>query len=448
MAKNPQQLNQKQLDVLRWIRDGCPDGVYTEGWEHRIVARALERRGLSSISGQGPSWRASMTAAGRQWLEAPPVADVIPDDTEGAAFIDRVLAADGKLVIEDPHESDLKPYERLIRLSLKSSRRPHGKQLALRREGGWTSRRWIICFENYAPDYVESRPVAVPERVGKYHPVARAYLDDVSWQYVSKEHVSRAARVLHALASEAERRGVKIQLPAQVAANKDRHKRHPMKGHLWFVTSDGDYSVEIREIPGTGGAKRDYSYSPPKGTPTWIWRRNTEFVSTGRLELILDGRRTPYQGQHFRDAKATRVEDKLGDVFAALERYEIEAGWAEERRVREGAERRRRWEAALENAKREFAWQARWDHFSRMVAQQDDLKRRRVFLDAAVAAAETLAGEEHTAVLTYLDEMHRAVDKIDPLAEPKLIVPEVPTPTEAELAPLMKGWSPYGPSAR
>ncbi len=43
MGKNPAQLNQKQVDVLQWIRDGCPDGIYTDGYEHRIVARALQR---------------------------------------------------------------------------------------------------------------------------------------------------------------------------------------------------------------------------------------------------------------------------------------------------------------------------------------------------------------------------------------------------------------------
>lgn len=55
MGKNPAQLSQKQVDVLRWISDGCPSGVYTEGYEHRIVAKALERRGFVAISGHGPT---------------------------------------------------------------------------------------------------------------------------------------------------------------------------------------------------------------------------------------------------------------------------------------------------------------------------------------------------------------------------------------------------------
>ncbi|WP_433625786.1 hypothetical protein [Nocardia sp. CA-120079] len=43
MGKNPAQLNQQQADVLGWIIDGCPDGVFTDH-EHRITARALEPR--------------------------------------------------------------------------------------------------------------------------------------------------------------------------------------------------------------------------------------------------------------------------------------------------------------------------------------------------------------------------------------------------------------------
>jgi hypothetical protein len=36
-------LNEAQTEVLRWIADGCPDGVL-EGYEHRISAAALRTR--------------------------------------------------------------------------------------------------------------------------------------------------------------------------------------------------------------------------------------------------------------------------------------------------------------------------------------------------------------------------------------------------------------------
>ena len=72
MATNPAPLNKKQVEVLQWIRTGCRRGVFTSGYEHRITARALERRGLIDISGSGPTWSAAITEAGQAWRDAPP----------------------------------------------------------------------------------------------------------------------------------------------------------------------------------------------------------------------------------------------------------------------------------------------------------------------------------------------------------------------------------------
>ena len=65
MGRNPSTLNEKQATVLRWIADGCPPGIYEQGYEHRrVVARALERRGLITITGRGPTWAAKVTKRG------------------------------------------------------------------------------------------------------------------------------------------------------------------------------------------------------------------------------------------------------------------------------------------------------------------------------------------------------------------------------------------------
>lgn len=62
-------LNEKQLAVLRWFGEGRPKGVYEHGFDHRVTARALDRRGLLSVQGHGRSWRASLTDEGRYYLE-------------------------------------------------------------------------------------------------------------------------------------------------------------------------------------------------------------------------------------------------------------------------------------------------------------------------------------------------------------------------------------------
>jgi hypothetical protein len=60
-------LTDRQVEILRWIGDGCPEGVM-DGDNHRISAAALRRRGLIKISGRGPTWKAQLTEAGRKYL--------------------------------------------------------------------------------------------------------------------------------------------------------------------------------------------------------------------------------------------------------------------------------------------------------------------------------------------------------------------------------------------
>jgi hypothetical protein len=63
-------LNVPQLEVLRWISDGCQAGYY-DGYSHRVSAAALRSRGLITITGRGPTWQAEITPRGQAVLEAP-----------------------------------------------------------------------------------------------------------------------------------------------------------------------------------------------------------------------------------------------------------------------------------------------------------------------------------------------------------------------------------------
>ncbi|MDQ1206097.1 hypothetical protein [Microbacterium sp. SORGH_AS_0862] len=280
MAKNSTALTAPQVAVLRWIEAGCPEGVYTEGWEHRIAARALERRGLVSIGGRGPTWRATITTSGRSWLAAPPMPDVLPSDSEAEALISRVVEAGGSLTVEAAQGDELKSLERLVRATLLSGNRPRGQKLEL--SGNWyysRSSERTVRLVPYFEDFVEKHPVPVPDRVGKYHPVVRHYLDSRDWQYVSKDHLSRAARILQAIATEAERRGLTVISPSKAKNNQNKHQSRPVDGHLWLQTAHGEYSVQVREGAGKGGRTLEYQERYNAKQAKWLWRRQTEFIS-------------------------------------------------------------------------------------------------------------------------------------------------------------------------
>lgn len=363
------------------------------------------------------------------------------DSSEADALLARVAEADGELVLEEGF--DRAHYERVIRQSLKSEARPRGKRLELRRQGDWRSTAWLVAYADHVDDFVEKRNVPVPERVGKYHPAVRAYLDDRDRHFVSKEHLQRAAKILQAVAAEAQRRGFDVPDTPKKSAGSGPHDRSA-GDHLRIVAATGAYAVNIKEIAGTGGATIDYVHRYDRRTPGWLARRQTEFISTGRLELTLLGPGTAYGGNVVRDAKRSTVEDRLSDFFAAIDAGILRAQATAEAARRREEERKRALAVATERARVRFRQHRQWEHFQKLARDARTLDERRSFLERAVAAAEGLPEEQRATTLAYLDEMRVLVDKVDPLASPELLVPDVPEPTASDLQPFMGGLNPWG----
>ncbi|ASF10906.2 hypothetical protein NBRGN_065_00420 [Nocardia brasiliensis NBRC 14402] len=440
MGKNPAQLNQKQADVLGWIIDGCPDGVFSDP-EHRITARALERRGLVTISGKGSTWAAVITDMGRKWHAEPPAA-VLPDEADADRLIARVLEAGDCLVLPQDREVE-ESHRRLVALSLKSQSRPRGKKLEMVSTGAWGQGPKAIVFTEHFDDLVETRPVSVPERIAKYHPAVKAFVADKDWQFVSSDHVPRAARILQAIATAAADRGIDAMAPV-VAAK--RRSRDLGRCHLALATPAGVYGLQIKEIAARGAPKIEpRQWNHRKIQPSWIQYRGWEFISTGKLELVVKGPGSSYNGDHYRDAKTVTVEDKLPQVFRAFEIQKLRADWREQEREREKADRRRRWEAAMADAKERYFEHARWEHFKDCSHEWQSVNQYRGFLAAAREAAEQYAGTDRDAILRQLEEAARSVDARDPILQLSRIVPGLAEPKPEDLKPFLQGWSPHGP---
>jgi hypothetical protein len=441
MAEKLVLLNNKQVNVLRWVRDGCPAGIFTEGYEHRIIARALERRGLVKITGSGSSWEAVATEAGETWQESlHEDAESVTGVAEQEKLIQDVLDAGGSLVLpQDPAME--KKYEQLIRLSLKSPLRPKGKKLEIVLTGPWGQGPKTIVFTEHFDDFVAASPVPVPERITRYHPAVKAFVGNKEWHYVSSEHISRAARILQAIAAEASKRGMEL-LTTQEAA---KDSGYAAKSHLALRTAAGVYSVKIKEISGPGtGKARPRRWNEPKTKPAWVEARGWDFVGTGKLELIVNGPETPYNGAQYRDTKTANVEDKLPDLFRSLEIYRLRTASKEQKRQREKEERHHRWQTAVASAKEQYSEHVRWEHFKENSRTWAAIKQHRSFLDAARVAAESYSASDRDAILQQLDQAEQILEARDPLRDLSRIVPEVPEPTPEDLKPFLGNWSPYG----
>lgn len=454
-------LTPKQIELLNWVRNGCPDGVY-EGYAHRTSARALASKGLLKVRGHGADWTVTLTDAGRDWkpgqssprrtasragvapapvvTQRAPVAGPAPKTKEDAAeLVQRVIDAGGHLPIEGGYES-MRLHEELVRLSIWAANRPHGKKLEIVSVGeGWHPAR-EIAFTDHFDDLVDLLPVPVPDHVNRYSSVVRAYLDDKDWHYVSSEYLSRAARILEAIVREAPNRGLAVQPPAPSGGRQAVRATAETKQHVSLAVGDSTYHVQIREIsaPGGGRPTRPY-YDARKKPPAWTYERQTSFISTGRLELVVRGRFAGYAGDVYRDTTRTTVEEKLPRIFQSLEVYRLEGvAWAEKQRLREEA-RRRREEAALAEARERYDAHARWEHLKKSSQEWQRINSHREFLAAARVAVADYEGEDREAILAQLDMAQRTLDELDPLRRPQLLGHVVPEPTNADLKPFLGG---------
>src|SRR5262249_15686713 len=208
-------LNAAQQAVLRWIADGCPDGVM-EGYPHRISAAALRTRGLVNISGHGKTWRAELTPSGRSYLERPPSEPDKPAGRRRSAgsesgthaspkpkeprplsptdqLVADLLVAGGVLRVPQRRALGEPDYEQRVIAAQRFGKVPPGKRLRTGYEGGELE----IRLEDAPPGTeVEARAVPVPARVSRPHPIAKQFRDRTEYHEVSRKQLNRCTRLI------------------------------------------------------------------------------------------------------------------------------------------------------------------------------------------------------------------------------------------------------------
>lgn len=445
MGRNPASLNAKQIGVLEWIRDGC-QGEVDDEYSRRITARALHRRRLVTVRGHGAEWTASITKAGSAWLETHAIttggerATAHPDD-----LIRGVVEAGGRLVVGDTYEVKL-AHEDLVRASHHSSTRPKGWRLELKSAGSWSEPRYEVVLVRHFDDLVDPVPVPVPTDVARYHPAVKAFLADRGRHAVTREQLSRATRILHALATEAPRRGIEPLAPKLVPPGHDRYRaREVERAHLVLRAAGGIYSIRVREVVSQIEAPLDPTRLR-RGQVAWPVARSVKVVSTGVLEVIVEGVGMGYSGDRFRDSKTITVEEKLPRIFRAIEIERLRAEWRDQEREQAAAERRDRWEIAMAEARVRYEEQTKWNAFVARSNEWEAIVRHRRFLAAARAATAAVAGASDD-IDAFLASAELLLDRHDSCLHPELILPDVKPPKPDDLRPFLEGWSPHGPDA-
>src|SRR6185312_8056041 len=304
-------LTEQQVAILRWIGDGSPAGVM-EGTFHRISAGALRNRGLVKTSGRGQTWSAKITTAGREYLrEVDGPAPPIPRQANVSVthqFVDDIVAAGGAQRFPQSERWDL---ERKARLATRHRRVPDGMRLEVAHVGDEVEIRLIDDEAATA----ELLPVTVPEKIGRYHPAARAFRDRREHHEVSREQLPRATRIVHAIAVEAERRG-------WAATGQP--------GCLQLMAQDEQFSIRLREdgVHSRGSWERDVEHYRGVDPNSYFYRDRTlpagpyDAGAEGRLRLeLLCENDWIFRGRQSRwsDRQSWTLEERLPHLFREIE---------------------------------------------------------------------------------------------------------------------------------
>lgn len=443
MQQQQKPLSDLQSKVLKWVNDGCPDGVF-DGYSHRISARSLADDRYITVTGRGPTWTAKITTRGREVLEGASESESHEQAVQSEAdkFIQKLEAAGGVLEIEDGYHLSA-ANQALVPNVMKSALRPKGYKLEIANLGSWHKPKYEAHWVRHFPDDVEAREVPVRDSVGKYHPIAKAFRDGT--RGVSADHMPRAVKLLHALASESAARGYGVTMPSE---HKHPYARQnaTLTGDIAITIGTMTLALELRELPPNGGAARPYVSKYDYRSESSKLVANTAFLSTGRLQLEFTyGRTHPPRQERFRDGKRQQLENALPSILREIEIQHLEHEWSiEQSRIKEEATKRR-WEAAMERARVRIQDHHKAKELSAQATAWAEAGKLRAYVDALDARlTQELDAELASRGQAWLDWSRSHIDAKDPLLN-SIEIPVLLDYSDDDLTPFLDGWSPHGP---
>ncbi|MBB4934736.1 hypothetical protein F4561_005630 [Lipingzhangella halophila] len=417
-------LNEKQLEVLRWIAQGYPQRDWPDH-THKSSALALQGRGLVKVSKKGGTWSAAITDDGRYYLDHGRYSDHIERRSRKAAtsasttadsptalprakveindLIERVQITGGALRVEDPSIELRAAYRRAINHAIATGEVPQGYLLQYtgRDRGDLTIR--LVASKDRPQRRERSATVPIPDAVDGNNDAA-ARLEQESRLDVSASARTRALRIVQGIAEEAGRRGHGFGL---------RPDSHP-----GFRISIGEdhYDFTVYE-------EYDHVEHYPDeevGTKKYPWQRvspRTTALPSGRLAIQLQ-RGTVRGASRWADRTRWTLIDKLPEVFR---RIEDAAHTAREERHRRQEEERRlhdQWKSAVADARGRYLTELNRNR----VRDQAEAWRRAHDLRSYAAGLRNHADEETDATTRrrigdWADWAQHEAEEIDPLKE-------------------------------
>jgi hypothetical protein len=474
-----EQLNERQLAVLRRVGSGEDLGASSMTGAFKVSAGALRDRGLLAISRRGGQWRASLTEAGRYYLDHGRHPDHPPAPTTASAGGGR--SAPRRHTTVDNHEGGP-----AVPIKVRSKRQPRAdmKVMAERRAaatdlvaqlastrimriaqldeeavGEW---RRVVDFAKRhrllpADTRIEKQrthngdlvlrlldgvhansrrdtpgglqPVPVPGELRLLHPVVAALRDDDGRLVMSESQRRRCLLVLHGLTSEAVSRGYGVQAhPVHRSQYREFYDWKTGRHFDGYSRREGELTIIVKGF--------EFTITIDEASPM-----AEDLDRSNRLYVEVIGE-YQYACQHrWTDGKRASVEGKLA---AVLREIENRAAGAERCRLEmesEEADRQALRNLAIERAR---VRAARAHYANTLLAQANDwhtARRIRTYCDALEKELDHGVDDDTCTRSTrkWLRWARDYAENLDPL-NLLPVMPDLPDFKPDELKQYLDGW--------
>lgn len=465
------QVNERQLSVLKWVEDGCPAGVW-ESSSYKTTCQALQNRGMVLVSRKGGQWNVALTSAGRHYLAhgAYPPRGSRPRKTQAAApqppspraqktsasarkpsppsqrrvtFTEQLLqelAEAGGQIVKPGSGPDSEKWPSRIAAARRSGKIPETKELY----GGWSRGGYEIKLVDIpAWRLAILEPVPVPARLTRPHTVVRAMQNEQQPLGLTRPVQRRALRLIQALITAAEAEGHPCSAGATGFAPPS-HRRRRASPHF-IITAQGQTVgfLVLQEQDRTEHVATEKELADAKKN-SWIRIPRFDYTPSERLRFVLSGGQ-PHRASEWSDAPGHPLEDQLAEI---AQEVTLRGEAAERRRLDEieaARQKRIRWEAAMEDARIQYAEAYRFRHFEAQEAAWRHATGLTEYLSAVRTRVEAMPpGQTRTEAEAWISWAASTVERLDPLHTPPRL-PDIPEPRADDLRPFLGHWSPYGP---
>lgn len=480
-------VNDRQLEVLRWIADGCPEGRWTEDdFSYKTSAAALKSRGLVTIKGRGRTWSVAITEAGTHYVEhgtyppsdTPPAPIASRDRTRRAApaaldlgdgasetlkqatALIKQLQESGRITLADPAESTRAHYRRVLHACRVHHLVPADHEL---RFTGRSSGDIVIMLSTGSPadtsdwDRIRTTARKITTNTGSLRTAleATSILNSVS-EVLRPRAIEILLDLAEHLRSHELRLGANIKLKTpKLFIQIDTRRRSLALAEIMEDVPHVPTTAEQRELrraPWTQIPKFDKA---PSG------RLRLQMEREGSHEVKIDRYSSRYErnGDTWSDEKKKPLERQVRDIARAikkgvvddddaLEREKQRRAEAHETYEREQAEQRRAWENIRDQARKKALLELREATFVRAFEAWQGAQELRAFAkQLATEATERGLLENRPRLLEWLEWARARADDMDPIVNLEQLDDGVfdAEPSPDGLRPHMEGWDPSNP---